>query len=235
MTEPQRINPSSAFARDQVAPLLAATAPEPEPARRINFVFAFLAYWLVPKRIGPHLAVGTWKRAFAAHALALLVTPIVIAAISIAFAVVHYPNFHELRSAIAEGVLIAASGSMLTPWLGLPSWGIAVAVISVEAVPVILAVLFMPWCAGGDSAGSVFKRSLKNVYWSTTYLPVSAAAFTLLGFVSSQMHLWMAKVSDLFVAGAMILTADTPVFLWIRALLVGASRYVGLPSGPAFR
>lgn len=62
---------------EHVAPLLPATAPAPEPARRINFFKALALYWLMPRRYGPHLAVASFRRAIAAHILAMILAGVI--------------------------------------------------------------------------------------------------------------------------------------------------------------
>ena len=63
-----------------VAPVLPPTAPAPAPAKRVNFFRAFFLFWLFPKRLGPHLAVGPFWRAFAAHLLSLIIAMGLLAA-----------------------------------------------------------------------------------------------------------------------------------------------------------
>jgi len=67
------ITQAPAVASSHVAPLLPPTAPPPEPARRIHFIKALLLFWLLPRRYGPHLAVGSFRRAFTAHLISVVV------------------------------------------------------------------------------------------------------------------------------------------------------------------
>ena len=161
MEEQENTATIGSFASDQVAPLLPATASTPEAARRINFFVALLTYWLVPKRIGPHLAVGTWKRAWAAHVIAVLLAAILPVLIVTGARWFTPAGLHELRVEAAQVVIATASGAV-----SISFWGIVLIPVGVvfgaELLLVLLAILLMPWCAGGDSAGSVFKRSLKN-------------------------------------------------------------------------
>ncbi|HSW44166.1 MAG TPA: hypothetical protein VLM89_01180, partial [Phycisphaerae bacterium] len=96
--------------------LLPATAPPPEPARRINFFKALGLYWLMPRRFGPHLAVGTWKRAWAAHVLAVVLTAAIAAAWYVDFSGLHTGSLHDLRVQAAEWVIVTAAGSASVPW-----------------------------------------------------------------------------------------------------------------------
>ena len=67
--------PAEMLVSTHVAPLLPPTADPPLPARRIGSLKAFLLFWLMPRRYGPHLAVASWKRAITAHVLALVDAP----------------------------------------------------------------------------------------------------------------------------------------------------------------
>lgn len=234
MTYADTPQPATSITSDHVAPLLPATAPAPEPARRINFLVGLLLYWLMPKRIGPHLAVGTFKRAWAAHVIAVTLT----AAIVVAWAL--YANgfsiwsLHELRVKLAEVVIVAAATSA-----GVPSWFTGAvligSIVAGELALVLLAVFLMPWCAGGDSAWSVFKRSLKNVYWSTTlWVPIAAIVGWWIAAVAMKAP-WFQHLKDLWALFLGLVVFGVPMFMLLRALLIGASRYVGPPDGPAFK
>lgn len=225
---------SPSFAPDQVAPLLPATALAPEPARHVNFLFALLAYWLVPKRIGPHLAVATWKRAWAAHFIALFLAVVLPILIVAGFEWLHGFGLHELRKAAALGVVSIASVLASVP-AGYLAFVVFGPIPALQIVLILLAILLMPWCAGGDSAWSVFKRCLKNVYWSTTYWPLIAVAVAWCIAEGNRENSWLKGYRDLTLIAIALFLTGTPVFLWIRALLVGAGRYVGPAVGPAFK
>ena len=91
----------------------------------------------------------------------------------------------------------------------------------------------MPWCAGGDRAGSVFKRSLKNVYWSTTFLVPATVFYTAWGWIRNEIGDRVLE-ANLAIWAVYVLAAGVPVLLLLRIWLTGASRYVGEPDGPAF-
>ena len=95
---------------------------------------------------------------------------------------------------------------------------------------ILLATTAMPWCAGGDRASSVWKRSLKNVYWSTTIvLPISVALAVFFNY-ENRIEDWMDRSSEAatIAAGLAIACAfGMFIILFIRAVLVGAHRYVG--------
>jgi len=217
-----------------VAELLPATAPAPQPVRRVNFFKALLLFWLLPKRFGPHLAVASWWRALAAHGIAAVCFLLVVAYLTFDPVTPGSPGLHELRVAAARLVLDLASTSAMFGF----SRSYALLVLGVvpvlELACVILAVVVMPWCAGGDRASSVFKRSLKNVYWSTTFLiPIAVVSLMLNAFESDLEELAQTSADILVIAGPVIGTAIAFV-LYVRILVVGASVYVGEPVGPAF-
>jgi len=222
---------------EQVAHLLPATAPRPERARRIPFWKGLLCYWLMPGRLGPHLAVGTWKSALAAHTVSVLFSAGIVGYILLT----NYANamqssgLHGIRVALARTVIELAVGTTSTSWNWVPPLLTVLLVPMAELALVAVAILAMPWCAGGDSALSAFRRSLKNVYWTTTALlpgSVGCLAVHLLqptglepGLLDGAEILCLAAVS------AMILVFS---FLVLRMLIAGAKRYVGDPTGPAF-
>src|SRR5512146_2106251 len=81
-----------------VAPLLPATAPPPEPARKINFFKALLLHWLVPRRYGPHLAVASWKRALAAHVISMVIlAAAMVAILPLATQGMNLPRLYTVR------------------------------------------------------------------------------------------------------------------------------------------
>jgi hypothetical protein len=234
MTDASTNQPATTITSDHVAPLLPATAPAPEPARKINFLKALLLYWLMPKRIGPHLAVGSFKRAWAAHVIAIVLTAAVVGAWALYANGLSIWSPHELRVKLAEMVIVAAATTVGVPsWF---TWGVLIrAIVTGELALVLLAVFLMPWCAGGDSTWSVFKRSLKNVYWSTTlWVPIA----TLVGWwiaADVEHALWFLYLEGQWSLLLVLVVFGVPVFVLLRALLVGASRYVGPPDGPSFR
>ncbi|HUU85235.1 MAG TPA: hypothetical protein VM243_17180 [Phycisphaerae bacterium] len=215
-----------------VADLLPATAPPPEPARRVNFFKALLLFWLLPRRYGPHLAVGSMRRALAAHGVAVLLAGAIPALPYVGEAIGWADmdmSLHDLRVALAEQVLELAQTSAFgrVPW--------AVAVMVLGAVPlgevalVLVATAAMPWCAGGDRASSVWKRSVKNVYWSTTVV-IPTAVIVALGY---GVDLGQVRNDGLVILLG-LLTLIVPPVVILRMLVVGAGRYVGVPDGPAF-
>lgn len=233
MTPP--VDPSLAIAGGpdtHVAALLPATAAPPEPARKINFFKALLLYWLFPKRYGPHLAVGTWKRAILAHVLSVLVF---LAACLPAFSrEIRAFNLHDLREDAARMVVIMAAQTTRGSIEWIPVLLTLLCVPLAELAMVLLAILIMPWYAGGDRAGSVFKRSLKSVYWFTTILIPTTAVVLLVAIYQPDPGRWLDQHNDLLTAGVLLLGTGLPIVLLMRMLLAGGTRYVGAAEGPAF-
>jgi hypothetical protein len=241
------IQPDVQTTASHVAPLLPPTPAAPEPARRINFVKALLLFWLLPRRCGPHLAVGSTWRAFAAHAIAILSGCLAIGIVAVGENYDRWPSPHELRVGAAWGVLNMAVASATSGWNWLAAIVIVGAVPLAELGIVALATAFMPWCAGGDSAWSVWKRSVKNMYWSTT-IAIPLSILLLVGWglspQASRLDEWLDP--DVFLVGKAhtgtdvliiaigLIALGAPVILLLRMWFVGANRYVGEPAGPAF-
>lgn len=103
-----------------------------------------------------------------------------------------------------------------------------------ELCLVALGIFLMPWCAGGDSARSVFRRSVRNVYWTTTaLLPLTIVWTAVLLLVENQPE-WLKSRFDILPLAMLAAVTGGTIFLLLRALLAGASRYAGPPDGPAF-
>lgn len=216
-----------------VADLLPATALQPEPARQIGFFKAFCGYWIMPGRLGPHLAVDRMRRALGAHALAVLVpafVSVVLWGVSQLRIADEYDADWGPREGVAHAVLQTARDSAFAPVPWIAPLLILGAVPLIELALIALGTLLMPWCADGDRASSVWKRSVKNVYWSTTVLPWAL----LVGLLVSWLLTDALHTNHLQVLMVIVVACGLPVLL-VRMWLVGAKRYVGEPDGPAFR
>lgn len=217
-----------------VAALLPPTAPPPEPARKVNFFKALLLYWLMPRRYGPHLTAGSWTRALAAHLLALLAAAAMFLPILLEDFSLTGLDLHTLRAIGAQWVIDAAIQSASGQWDWLPALMTLLGLPLLEVGLVLLAILIMPWYAGGDRAGSVFKRSLKGVYWATTIsLPVAAVALPLI-LLEPDGGAMVQSSNELILAGVLLTALGLPSVLLARMLFVGGARYAGPADGPAF-
>ena len=239
MTSSPSASASAALdAVQSVAATLPATAPPPEPARKIGFVRAVFLYGLFPKRYGPHLAVGPFCAAFLAHVLAVSLCLIVLLG-SRALpwfqpelertGLVHTPLRESLADVVLEQVVESASGRggsatvvFIIIFGSLPA---------LELLILLAGTATMPFAAGGDRASSVWKRSVKNMYWCTVLLAPGAALFATLTHLDGKLGGGFA--ADFVNIGSLILFAVLTVLL-LRAALVGAHRYVGPADGPAF-
>jgi len=223
-------------ARDEahVPEWLPPTAPPPEPARRINFFAALLLYPLMPRRYGPHLAVMSFSRALAAYLIASVLTLGLVGATAVIALKPDDLSLHAMRVRAAEAIVDAAvdSASGGTDWIEMVAPLAGVPVLAILLVP--LAILIMPWAAGGDRAGSVFKRSLKNTYWASLLLVPQAVLACAIMWLDHAHGFPPQGDRGLYFVLGVLLVAIILAGLWLRALIVGAARYVGDPAGPAF-
>ncbi|MBP7934109.1 MAG: hypothetical protein KA354_05605 [Phycisphaerae bacterium] len=223
---------------DHVALFLPPTAPSPEPARRVPFWKGLLFHWLTPGRLGPHLVVDTWTRAFTAHALSVLLGLSVawhLGTRSSAGLLQVLTSPRELRLILVGGLLdLVTQGSSFS--LNTARVMIVLFVVAViAAAPACLAAFLIPWCADGDDGKSAARRGFKSAYWATTILiPASAVYWTACGLMPPTWqpltHVYGQQLlSPVPVALVLLLLG-----LFIRTLLLGARRYVGQPTGPGF-
>lgn len=215
-----------------VAALLPATASQPEPARRVNFLKALLLYWLFPKRFGPHLAAGSWTRAILAHVLSVVFGTGSIVLAQQGMAGLKLSKLTDLRIDLARAVVNMAASSAQ----GGVRWEEILVTASilpaVEVALPLLAIMLMPWLPGGDRAESVFRRSLKHVYWSTS-MAIPVCGLIAIGGVLIR-SVGEATMHEFAVQVGLIALTGLVLFLFVRMLIVGAARYVGPPEGPAF-
>jgi len=224
-------------ASEYVAPLLPPTAAPPEPARRIGFFKAFLLFWLLPKRYGPHLAAGSWARALAAHLVAVSVIGVVIVLPKLYTAIgqrMILPQSQvtpvNVREALADTILLTAVQSSGLAWSWLPLAGLAGLFVSPLLVVLLVGTTLMPWAAGGDRATSVWKRSVRNVLWSATF----SVPATAISWILSRVDWAKLYPFDIALILVVILSIALGAVLFVRMLICGAGRYVGPPDGPAF-
>lgn len=143
-------------------------------------------------------------------------------------------SLHQVRVLLAQ-VLALVVIAVTTGCIDLASLAAVLgSVPGVELAIVLLGVMLMPWCAGGDRATSVLKRSVKNAYWSTTAAVPCAVPVAGVIILSQINHRWLDNIGDIAGMAIILSLFFLPAILFIRCLLVGASRYVGEPDGPAF-
>ncbi len=213
---------------------LSPALPMPHPVRRVPFLRAFLLFWVLPRRYGPHLASGSLRRAAGAHLLALvLLVPIVVWTASGRY-LGHAPSVQECRACAAYAVVQLAAVTTRTSQGALVLLGTIVAIPALELTWVLLAVLLMPWCAGGDAPRTLFRRSLAHAWWCTTVLIPAGVILGLALVYEEHASLWLRRREPLLLGAATLLVLALPTVLVLRAMLSGASRYVGPASGPGF-
>lgn len=196
-----------------------------------------MLFWIVPRRYGPHLAAASWKRAVLAHVLAIVLVAIVLAlSAAIANDVRIDWTAHAIRLQLAQFVVHLAAASTNTGVSWLPTLLAIGCIPLAESALLLLGILLMPWCADGDGARSVFNRSVKNVLWTTTALvPLSIAWWGIAAFGTQYRTSGMSWQID-FSRFLMILVLITAaIWILLRCLLAGASRYAGETDGPAWR
>jgi hypothetical protein len=227
-----------------VPPLSVSPGPVPELGLRIGFAKGVFVSWLRPKRYLPHLSSGSFRRAFAAHMFSVVVT-VVIVALALLWDRLRCPvEFPEIRFGLAAVTVEAAQDSArLVAEISAEQWGWPKALLVVACVPVVgelalvlLGTLLMPYAAGGDGALSAWKRSVKNVYWSTAAFMPAALAWALL-FLSArwEAHLTVRSYLPcepkgilgwiLTLVGAVLMPCT--VVLFLRSLVVGTRRRSG--------
>ncbi len=219
--------------------------PPPPAPRHVNFWAALALFWILPRRYGPHLAAAPFGRALAAHLLSLVAAATVVGIAVMARMTTDVPDLSRLRLFLAEGVLHLAAWSTVGA-----AWIPPAVLLAVVPGLLVLAIAAMPWAAGGDPLRSVFRRSIKNLYWSTTVLIPAALVFALVFLVVADMP------SNARRPPGTIIVIGRPRFDWpqleqtgvetivmslvplallaLRCVLVGASCYVGPPVGPGF-
>lgn len=236
-----------------VTELLPPTVAPPASARRISFVLALMGYWILPRRLGPHLAAGSWVRALAAHYLALMLCAALWGGYLI-YRDYYAPNsqrqqswitrnrpapqfklprsLYEWRVRCAELVLDTIPDTATTGGAAV-NYGILALPLLTPLPFLLIGTLLMPWAAGGDRASSVWRRSARNSLWATLgFVPGTALLVFMSWFASVQQMLsadWEWRVNIACFGLAMLW-----LYLQMRAWFRGAWRYVGPPDGPAF-
>ena len=218
-----------------VSTSLPPTAPTPQPPRHIGFLKAILLFWCLPKRYGPHLAAASFRRAFGAHALSLVIAAAVVSLAVLWKAGSWTAGVHDFRSQVAQQILEISAASARMTWSWLPALMILCCLPLAELGIVALGTLAMPFGAGGDRASSVWKRSVKSAFWSTTVLiPASVIlgaailAFPLEpGQADGRIPWWLlGPLLAIFLVVAGLYAIITTI--------LGVLHYAGPPDGPAF-
>ncbi|HVP12521.1 MAG TPA: hypothetical protein VMV94_15200 [Phycisphaerae bacterium] len=213
---------------------LSPTALAPEPAKPVHFFAGLLLFWCRPRCYGPHMAAGSFKRALAAHVIAFIVATAIVGLVVLGIMADVSLGLRAFRAAMAETILEGAVNLAGNSWSWLPATLCLCCVPLAELGLVFLGTLVMPFGACGDRASSVWQRSVKTVYWSTTIIiPVSvilAGAILVFGRA-----LQLTEARHILLLWPWFIAA---LVLWamylVPATILGIQRYVGPPDGPAF-
>lgn len=183
-------------------------------------IAAVLALFM-PRRLGPYLAVSTWRAAYVAHVFGLLAGWVVFVTFLLHFvepseAGMTFPI--TLRFALA---MLAPMGMFFaSDWTyGLPA---LLAVVVFECGFWLLALLAMPWYAAGETRRRLYFRCVKLLLWTTLGLTPVAP-------------LVLVSVQEIDHAPIWIVPVGTLLLVWyVTILLRIGDRYAGPPIGPGF-
>jgi hypothetical protein len=191
-------------------------------------------------RYGPFLAAGSTVRAVLAGAVSIVFLAAVVLGLEF-LRERQYPPLREMnderawiREGLAREILELASFSPKTAWTRVPLAAVAKTPLFFEPVLLIVAILLMPWAAGGDRAWSVWKRSVRNVHWSMTICIPLAIVFAVLKCVPVDGDRWRPWPDERFIVGGFVAFLISLILL-LRMWFVGAHRYVGPPDRPSLR
>ena len=173
---------------DLVGPLPPCPPPRMEP-KRISFARGLLGTWFAPRRVGPHLAAGSWRAAIGAHVAglfaALILFPLLVyrAAPDDSFGLIIESLLRggeERRGLIAE--FFGSAQTVFRAFVGL---------LAIELGLFGAALSLMPWAAAGERAGLLISRCVRWVLW------ISSLAFPLLTCAHSAASIcsWFRGVS----------------------------------------
>ncbi len=228
------------------------------PARHINFVIAYLGYWLFPGRLGPHLGKGTFFSAIVAAIMGLATSTVIVCTLPLWSRSDWYESILTLRETAAGLVLNLSIASSTSNWSWPTVAGILAIPLEILIAFVILGVLLSPWAADGDSLKSAMGRSVKIALWSVTVLPVFGLSWAACWWVLSNFPLTgMEPPSDSFPfalygsrsngasdftlglsdTGKLLCNGFLPVLfvlIYLYLYFKGAARYAGPSIGPGF-
>lgn len=189
-------------------------------------------FWLMPKRLGAHLAAGSWWGAIIGHAVWayygfgwFMMTAGRTGNCSWTqwLGWTHGRTSHEFWPAPTFGEILLAPLAAIPILIGTSRHvqgfiAGAVGAIVVEIFVLGIALLLMPYATAGEPLRPLLGRCLKLTWWCTTGLTACGIVFNgLLTVLTSDLRFGL-------VAGACV--------LWFALLLVrSAARYAGKPAG----
>ncbi|HUU86101.1 MAG TPA: hypothetical protein VM243_21600 [Phycisphaerae bacterium] len=219
----------------------------PEPAWTVHGLPALpgmVPLWFSPRRVGASLAASGWRAAVGAHVLGMVLGLglILLAELlpmlnpvprqtrfGIEFGYDIQPaemTWSEYARAPLAGLVVIAHGASSGPA------GFVVLLLTVagiEAGVIVLAVLLMPFAAGGESTGRLFGRCVRLTWWSTTLLiPLG------MGWLTGPLwREWLDLPDDWHPVDYAGLTLFG--LWWLAVLVRSGYRYAGRAEGPAWR
>jgi len=229
---------------------LPPTQPLPEPVRQIAFLNAFLFHWVLPHRLGPHLAVGSVLRSIVAMAVSVWFTSAIV--VYCVFSHIRDEGFRlsNIRETFAYAILLFAAKTAHSSQHWIPVALVVLGPVIVGIVASFFGMLIAPWCVDGDNFNSAVRRSMKNALWATTVLIPGAVVWAVV-YLSNAGHDHVPEW-DPFTSGVWNLSPPTTPFdenvefmvyrvvpttvvaHFLVCLFFGAGRYVGPPVGPGF-
>ncbi len=239
---PTTPTPSNGNTVPEQLPALRQDQPEQPWALEGFFILpGMVLFWLLPKRVGPHLASAGWTSALLAHLIAVVYGFGLIAWATL------YPDLTTTTGALGRVIRLPSSNGAMTAdeWARAP---VAALVSCLHAAPpstvsqttlwnlVFIelgvlgsAFLVMPFAAGGESVRQLFGRCLRMALWSSTILlPVGV--------------LWLARARSQDLPSItddwIWLVTTVPVLpgmWWLFVLSRSCSHYTGPAHGPAWQ
>ena len=144
---------SASVSPDLVGPLPPCPPPRMEP-KRIPFARGLVGTWFAPRRIGPHLAAGSWWAAIAAHAVGL------VAALILFPLLVYRAAPNDSFGRIIESLLRGGEGrrALIAEFFGSAQtvFRAFVGLLAIELSFLSAALSLMPWAAAGERVGLYF-------------------------------------------------------------------------------
>lgn len=238
---------SGPTAAELVPAVLPADHPPPKPARTIGFARAVLLICLSPKRVGPHLASGSLRRAVAAYLVAAIVSAFALGLL-VTFDISQSTRGQPtVRDALAAFVLMSAAGQYAAARL--PVLLLVLVLAGIALLPPLTVVFSFVRFAGGDTAKSTLRRAALASLWSTCALLPGALVVATWAAVLGRGRARLVPDSNPIIsrfddAASSVLT-ETSTVLWIGVAgvislilyvraIVASTRYVGPAVGPGW-